>query len=88
MFSQWNFSKMAAPEVVQASFVMLTWGRVAKCYRYDKYICVKILEDWGKKYRIPHNFEKFSIFWGKVYQLLWGFVFKPDLFDDIFKSRN
>ena len=23
-------------------------GRVAKCHRYGRYICVKILEGWGK----------------------------------------
>ena len=25
------------------------FGRVAKCHRYGRYICVKILESWGIK---------------------------------------
>ena len=31
-------------------------GRVAKCHRYGRYICVKILEGWGKKCGRPHTF--------------------------------
>ena len=37
-------------------------NRVAKCQRYGKYICVKILEGWGKKCRRPHRFVKWSSF--------------------------
>ena len=36
--------------------------RVAKCHRYGRYICVKILEGWGKKWRRPRSFLKWSIF--------------------------
>ena len=32
--------------------------RVAKCHRYGRYICVKILESWGKKCRRPRSFVK------------------------------
>ena len=32
--------------------------RVAKCHRYGRYICVKILEGWGKKCRRPRSFVK------------------------------
>ena len=35
--------------------------RVAKCHRY---ICVKILEGWGKKFMRPHSFVKWSSFKG------------------------
>ena len=30
--------------------------RVAKCHRYGRYICVKILEGWGKKCERPNSF--------------------------------
>ena len=36
--------------------------RFAKCHRYGRYICVKILESWGKKCRRPRSFVKQSIF--------------------------
>ena len=36
--------------------------RVAKCHRYGRYICVKILEGWGKKCRRPRSFVKWSSF--------------------------
>ena len=32
--------------------------RVAKCHRYGRYICVKILEGWGKKSRRRRSFVK------------------------------
>ena len=35
---------------------------VAKCERYGRYICVKILEGRGKKSRRPHSFVKLSSF--------------------------
>ena len=31
-------------------------GRVAKCHRYGRYICVEILEGWGKMYGRPYSF--------------------------------
>ena len=34
--------------------------RVAKCHGYGRYICVKILEDWGKKFGRLHRF----VIWG------------------------
>ena len=37
-------------------------GRVAKRHRYGRYICVKILEGWGKKCRRPQSFVKWSSF--------------------------
>ena len=37
-------------------------SRVAKCHRYGRYICVKILEGWGKKCRRPRSFVKWSSF--------------------------
>ena len=30
-------------------------GRVVKCHRYGRYICVKLLEGLGKKFTRPHN---------------------------------
>ena len=36
--------------------------RVAKCHRYGRYICVKILESWGKRCRRPRSFVKWSSF--------------------------
>ena len=36
-------------------------GRVAKCHRYGRYICVKILEGWGKKCRRPQSFIKLCL---------------------------
>ena len=32
--------------------------RVAKCHRYGRYICIKILEGWGKKFRRQRSFVK------------------------------
>ena len=37
--------------------------RVAKCQRYGRYICVKILEGWGKKCGRPYSFVNWSNFW-------------------------
>ena len=39
-----------------------TCVRVAKCQRYGRYICVKILEGWGKKCRWPRRFVKWRSF--------------------------
>ena len=36
--------------------------RVAKCHRYGRYICVKLLEGWGKKCRRPRSFVNVSSF--------------------------
>ena len=33
-----------------------------KCHRYGRYICVKILEGWGKKCRRQHSFIKWGNF--------------------------
>ena len=49
--------------VIHPWWYSLTFGRVAKCHRYVKYICVKILEGWGKKCRRPHSCVNWSIFW-------------------------
>ena len=48
------------------SFFVMTrslGARVAKCHRYGRYICVKILEGLGKKCRRPCSFVKWSSFW-------------------------
>ena len=37
--------------------------RVAKCHRYGRYICVKILEGWGKNWWRPRSFVKWSSCW-------------------------
>ena len=37
---------------------LFIWNRVAKCHRYGRYICVKILEGWDKKFGRPHSFVK------------------------------
>ena len=31
--------------------------RVAKCHRFGRYICVKVLKGWGKKWRRLHSYE-------------------------------
>ena len=51
--------------------------RVAKCHRYGRYICVKILESWGKKYLKTTQFCKIKQFWGNFHQFWCGFIFKP-----------
>ena len=38
-----------------------TLPRVAKCHRYGRCICVKILEGWGKRWKRPRSFIKLSI---------------------------
>ena len=45
-------------ETYQKKEVMTLVNRVAKCHRYGKYICVKILESWGKECRRPRIFVK------------------------------
>ena len=35
--------------------------KVAKCHRYGRYICLEMLEGWGKKCRRPRSFVKFSL---------------------------
>ena len=50
-----------------------TWvssvNRVAKCHRYGRYICGKILEGWGKKCGRPRSFVKWSSFRGRFTNL-------------------
>ena len=43
-------------------------------------ICVNLLEGWGKMQRKPCA----VFFWGKLFQPLSGFVFKPTLCDRMF----
>ena len=40
-----------------------TESRVAKCHRYGRYICVKILEGWGETCRRPCSFVRWGSFW-------------------------
>ena len=54
----WNYNQTTKRQ--SKLFEML--ARVAKCHRYGRYICVKILEGWGKKCRRPHTFVK----WGSL----------------------
>ena len=47
--------------------------RVAKCHRYGRYICVKILRGWGKKCRRQCNLKRRRIgFVLKLHQLMWS----------------
>ena len=45
-------------------------SRVAKCHRHGGYIRVKKMEGWGKKFGRRQSFDKSSIVWGKLEQLL------------------
>jgi len=59
------------------------WGtsRVAKCHRY---VCLKILEGWGKNLGGTCRFNKLSSCVDKVQQLIWSFVSKPASYNCIF----
>ena len=54
--SQGSIVSLGSPEFMWFTF------RVAKCHRYDRYICLKIQEGWGKKCGRPHSFVKWRSF--------------------------
>ena len=63
--------------------------RVAKCHRYGRYICVKILEGWGKKCGRPCSSAKLRSCASIFQQLICSSVLKPASYDDrIFSIRS
>ena len=57
--------------------------RVAKYHRYGRYICVKILEGWGKKCGKTCSFAEFSSWLGEIQQLIRSSGLKPAFYDNI-----
>ena len=64
--------------------INLTIARVAKCHRYGRYICVKILEGWGKKCGRPCSSAKYWSCVGIFQQLIWSSVLKPSSCNSMF----
>ena len=49
---------------------VLSFDRDAKCHGYGRYIRVKKLQGWGKKFGRTFSFAKSSIVLGKFEQLI------------------